>query len=796
MSNMSFRKLGCKKKFETSSHERRIAILIIRYRWGVVFVSMIFMGTVISGLHQLTFSSTYRYFFETDNPYLLAYENLGKSYTFNDSLFFVVAPADGQIFTRKTLAIVDELTRSAWQTPYSGRVDSLTNFPHTFADGDNLTVKVLTKNPSALTDAQLEHAKTVILADNQIAHRLISPNGAVAGVFVNIFLPGKSEAELHEVVGFARELADQIEKRYTGIRIRLGGSIMLSDVLMTAVRHDLQKVFPLMYGVVVLVLIAALRSFWPIVAALLVIVLAISAAFGLGGWLGIPMSAISVNAPTLILTVAVANNIHILATFLSRMREGDDKESAIVQSLDINTMPIMVNNIAAGIGFSSLCFNSAPPFRDMGVIVSAGLTAAFFLSIFLLPAMLAILPIHVKPRASLRKMFVERIGDMIIARRTPLFWGMLALILALSMHLPKLQMGEKFTEYFDKRFQFRQDTDFIVKNFTGFDSIEYSLDSGEKRGITRPEYLEKLDRFADWFLKQPETVFVNSLSETIKRLNVTMNGDDQSYYRIPENRNLVAQYLTLYEMSLPAGFDLDTQIRFDESATRFTVVLKDVTNGELLALEQRAQDWLEKDALTENRRGALHAPNILGVVRTPPAGTSPMLLFAHLTQDSARSMLSSGVWTLILISFLLIIPLRSLKYGLISLAPNLAPSAMSYGLWAMMGKPLGLAGSVVATMSLGIVVNDNVHFLCEYVRARREKNMRPEDAVRFAFSIAGVPMWSASIILVAGFALLSFSGFTVNSTMGLLTAITIAFALAADFFFLPPLLLKVEEWSK
>lgn len=766
--------------------EHRIAVLIILYRWRIFFTSMILISIAIFGLQQLKFSTSYRYFFEKDNPYLLAFENLGKSYTFNDSLFFVLAPADGRIFSRKTLAVLDELTRFAWQTPYSGRVDSLTNFPHTFADGDNLTVKVLTKNPSGLSDDQLEHAKKIILADNQIVHRLISPNGSVAGVFVNILLPGKSDAELGEAVAFARGLSENIEKKYPGIRVRLGGSIMLSDALITASRNDLQRVFPLMYGVVVLVLIAALRSFWPIVTALLVIVFAILTAFGLGGWLGIPVSAISVNAPTLILTVAVANNIHILATFLTRMREGEGKESAIAGALDINAMPIMVNNIAACIGFSSLCFNTAPPFKDLAIIVAAGLVAAFFLSIFLLPAMLAILPIHVEPRASLRKMFVERLGDMIIARRTPLFWGMLALILALTMHLPKLQMGEKFTQYFDPRFQFRQDTDFIVKNFTGFDSMEYSLDSGEKRGITKPEYLLKLDRFADWFLKQPETVFVNSLSETIKRLNVTMNGDDQSYYRIPENRNLVAQYLTLYEMSLPAGFDLDTQIRYDESATRFTVVLKDITNGELLALEQRAQAWLEKDALATQA----------GVVRTPPAGTSPMLLFAHLTQDSARSMLSGGVWTLILISFLLIIPLRSLKYGLISLAPNLAPSAMSYGLWAMMGKPLGMAGSVVATMSLGIVVNDNVHFLCEYVRARREKNMQPADAVRFAFSIAGVPMWSASIILVAGFALLSFSGFTVNSTMGLLTAITIAFALAADFFFLPPLLLKVEEWSK
>jgi len=156
-------------------------------------------------------------------------------------------------------------------------------------------------------------------------------------------------------------------------------------------------------------------------------------------------------------------------------------------------------------------------------------------------------------------------------------------------------------------------------------------------------------------------------------------------------------------------------------------------------------------------------------------------------------MLYATTLALILISLVLIIALRSIKIGLISLIPNLAPAAMGFGLWGYMVGEIGLSLSVVSTMTLGIVVDDTVHFLSKYLRARREKHLSPEDAVRYAFATVGRALLITSIVLVAGFLILATSAFQLNSGMGLLTAIVIILALFADFLFLPPLLIKIEE---
>jgi len=168
-------------------------------------------------------------------------------------------------------------------------------------------------------------------------------------------------------------------------------------------------------------------------------------------------------------------------------------------------------------------------------------------------------------------------------------------------------------------------------------------------------------------------------------------------------------------------------------------------------------------------------------------------MFAHIGTRNIRSMLTGTTVALVVISFILIIALRSVKIGLVSLIPNLVPAAMGFGLWGLLVGEVGLALSVVTGMTLGIVVDDTVHFLSKYLRARREQHLNSHDAVRYAFSTVGMALWVTSLVLVAGFLVLTQSAFKLNSDMGLLTAITIAFALAADFLFLPPLLMKVDK---
>ena len=169
---------------------------------------------------------------------------------------------------------------------------------------------------------------------------------------------------------------------------------------------------------------------------------------------------------------------------------------------------------------------------------------------------------------------------------------------------------------------------------------------------------------------------------------------------------------------------------------------------------------------------------------------------ASFAKDNIRSMLIGSTAALLLISLLMILALRSVKLGLISFIPNLIPAAVAFGIWGLTSGNVNLGLSVVIGMTMGIVVDDSIHFLSKYRRARREKKMDEQDAVRYAFSSVGIALTVTSLILVAGFAILATSAFDMNASMGKMTALTIAIALLVDFLFLPPLLIWLDKAKK
>ncbi len=241
---------------------------------------------------------------------------------------------------------------------------------------------------------------------------------------------------------------------------------------------------------------------------------------------------------------------------------------------------------------------------------------------------------------------------------------------------------------------FRQATDFMEARVSGLMTQAIQVDSNTSGGINEPEYLSVLDDFNGWMQQQPETENISILSDIIKRLNKNMHADDPAYYTLPDQRALAAQYLLLYELSLPYGLDLNNQIDVDKAASRIMVTTKNLNSTQNIELENRIAQWFNE-----------RAPNYTITI------ASPNLMFAHIRQRNIVSMLPGTTIALIIISQLLCIAVRSVKYGLISLIPNLIPAAMGFGLWFFIDGQIGLALAVVTGMTLGIVVDDTVHFL-------------------------------------------------------------------------------------
>ena len=750
---------------------------VIKWRWLIVLGTLLVAGFAASGVRFLEFDTNYRVFFGDDNPQLADFEQLQNVYTKNDNIIVILEPDDGEVFTQKTLDAVEWLTAEAWKVPYAIRVDAISNFQHIRAEGDELIVEDLVLDALNMSQEELDYAREVAIDDPLLVNRLISDKAHVTGVNITLQLPQKTIFEVPEAVKYARELAAQLEETYPHIKTYLTGTAMLNNAFSEAGLNDITSLIPIMYLLIIITMIVLLRSFSSTFVAFIVIGISTATAMGLAGWAGIKLSPPSATAPTMILTLAVADSIHILMIFLREMRHGMSKSDALAESLRLNFMPVFLTSVTTIIGFLSLNFSDVPPLHDLGNIASTGIAAAYIYSILFLPAMISILPVRVKQRDIEKIHFMDKFANFVIKRSKALLWGFLILVAVLASFITKNELNDQFVEYFAESIKFRTDTDFVIENLTGVYQIEHSLGAGESGGISNPEYLNKLEDFANWYREQDGVIQVYTVSEIMKRLNKSMHGDKEEWYKIPESRELAAQYLLLYEMSLPYGLDLNNQINVDKSATRLTATLDDVTSREMREMSDKAADWLR-----ENAPEHMFYP-----------GSGMAVMFSYISGRNIDSMLKGTSFALILISFSLIIALRSLKFGLISLIPNIIPAVMAFGLWGILVGEVGFALAIVTSMSLGIVVDDTVHFLSKYLRARREKNLSTEEAIRYAFSSVGTALLVTTLILIAGFAVLSLSAFKVNAGMGQLTAITIAFALLIDFMLLPPIIILFSK---
>ncbi|MDA0127783.1 MMPL family transporter [Vibrio sp. MarTm2] len=752
-----------------------------RFSWWMLLATMLLVVVATIGGKNLYFRGDYNIFFDGQNAQLRAYDEIQTTFAKSDNLSIVIAPKSGEVFEGETLSLIQQLTKDAWQIPYSSRVDSLASYQHTEALEDDLIVEDLLLEEYELTDARIDKIKRIALSEPVVKHSLISGKGDVTVVNITVQLPQVDEtAEAIEVIDSANALIAKYQQQYPNVEFYKAGIVAMNHAFMVAAQDDSATLVPTMLLVILLFLTIMLRSFLSVIATLVVIVASVMATMGLSGWAGMFLSTATVNIPTLVMTLAVADCVHVIATMRQNMKKGHSKPFAIDQSVAINFMPILMTSVTTAIGFLMMNMSDSPVLRDFGNLAALGVMIACFLSVSLLPALLRVLPIKVKQVDKTQQGspdFMDKLGDWVVWNRKALL-PVSAIVIAMSAALvPLNKVNDESVKYFDSRSEFRQAADFMEARISGMTNISIAVKTNESQGIADPVFLKAIGDFSQWLRDQPEADHVATLSDVYKRLNKNMHADDQSYYTLPLDRELAAQYLLLYEMSLPYGLDLNNQVNVDKSSIKMVVTVDNLGSVELVDLENRIYAWF-----------AHHAPQYEVVA------SSPSLMFAHIGETNMASMLSTLPVTLILISALMIFALRSLRLGLISVVPNMAPAIIGFGLWALLSGEINLGLSVVVTLTLGIVVDDSVHFLSKYQRARLQ-GQSAEQAVRYAFHTVGRALWITTVVLVAGFSVLAMSSFRLNADMGQLSALVIFIALVVDFIFLPALLMKFDTAS-
>ena len=750
---------------------------VVERRFVVIILSILFTVLAAGGASFLEVSASYRILFDNRDPQLIALESLEDTYGKNDGIVFLLAPDNGDALSRNAIDAIFWLTEQAWQTPFSTRVDSITNFQYTRAEGDDLYVDDLIR-PQMLNDpAALERVRQIALSDSRLVGKLIDTEGSVSVVLASVAMPEDADiAAISEIAGFARNLASLAESGFAGIDIRLAGSVIVNHEFAQAAVNS-QKIFlPLSLFVMISFLAIMTRGAMGVLSTSLVMIFSVLASIGLGGWTGLIFSPSTAPAPTIVLMIVMANCIHILVTIQQRLAAGDTKQNAVKESVRVNLQPVFLASFTTALGFLAMNFAEVPPHRHLGTFVAFGVAASFFLSIAFLPALMSLLPLRVNKAIMHNDPLMTKLSGSVLKYRTTLLVGSILVTAALVALIPRNELNDVFTHFFSKRVEFRQDIDFLDDRLGANGALEYSLVSDQ--GIADSKFLADVDAFAAWYRAQPAVRNVSVITDTLKQINKSLHGDSSDAYRLPATTELGMQYLLLYELSLPAGLDLNNRVSFDKLSTRLTVSTTTLSSNEMLALNESARQWLSDNA-----------PNI-----AEAHGSGPALLFSHIARRNIKSMLLGTALALAGISVILVLAFRSLGLGLVSLVPNFIPILSGFGIWGLAVGEVGSALSVVAAMTIGIVVDDTVHFLSKYRRARRELGHNPEQAVTYSFQTVGRAVFMTTVVLVAGFLILVLSPFVPTAQVGALIAIIIVAALLCDWLTLPPLLIAVDRF--
>jgi predicted RND superfamily exporter protein len=749
---------------------------ILKWRLPLILASLLLTLVAAYGMRYLTFNPDTRAYFGPTNPERVALDNVEAKYAQMTNAFVVLAPRDGNVFSASFLEALGEFTTESWQVPYATRVDSMSNFRELKADGEDLRVTPLVDPKVPMTAEYAADVRRRALATKDLIGNLVSAKGDVTGVAIMITRPDKSGDEIRLITEHIRAMAQRMRKAHPEIEVRLTGGVMAADAFVEAAKRDTIWLMPAMAAIILLTLLVGMRSVTVAMVTSVVIAFTVAMTMGIYGWGGTILNTVTAAAPPIIMTLFFADCVHFVMAAVQQQTHGRTREQSIAEAVRLNLLPILIKTATTVVGFLALNFSDSPPINQLGNVVAVGSLIGCLLTITLIPTLLSYLPLPKYSEDMRVHRFLAGMADWIVVRNR---WFLYAFVVVLPLALlliPTIKVDDNFVHYFDESFQFRQDTDFLEQRLTGMHRIIYSVPSGRPEGITDPAYLRKLDAFAEWYRAQPNVAHVSSLADVVRRLNKAMNEDDPAFDRIPDDKKLIAQYLFLYELSLPQGKDMSSLVDVGRAESLFTVDLARVSSNDIINLADGGRAWLQQNATAHSAQ---------------PTGMS--LVYSHLTARNIQAMFMGTLVSVLLVSLIMAVALRNRRLGLISLFINLAPAAIAFGAWALTGSEVNLAISFVTAITYGIVTDDTVHTMTKYRWARRVLKKSPADAARETLTYTGSAVILSSVALAAGFALLGFSSFNITAVMGILTALIVAIAALAELLLLPGILIMFDR---
>ena len=750
---------------------------LVQHRFKLAVVAVLI--TIIGGwgVQFMRFDGTNESLFAEADEYKAEVDQARVDFPSSAPSLGMAFEVDDDIFNLRTLTAIDALTRRYIEIDSAIAMSSILTYRVSEADKEILGRSYLFPDLDDITEADLQQIKAIALNDEGLTQGRLTSAGNVTFANISYSLSeDTSEARL-AVAESAVVLRDSLRQQYPDIRIYLVGGPMFERESNLAREKDNKVLLPLVIIAGVLLLWFCLGSLLSSIALAVVALMTIIVTVGTHALLDIPLNQISRLGPAVAGIVAFADGIHVLSVYAQKILRGANREQALIESININFRPIALATVTTTMGFLSLNLSSAPAIYGFGNIVAIGVVWAFFFTVFLLPAMILLIPVRNIAKPLGVSGFIEGVLSLVTRREKTLFWGFLGLIIVTLFMLPLNKLDNDPFAFIDEGSDLSAVLEIQQREFENDRGLAFVVRSNEYYGITNRDFLDKVDDIATQLEADPQITWVSTYLDYLKLRNKAANDDDEAYELIPEDRLTVIDYLVGYQLVAEIDPNLGQIFNKDYSAIYLYAATSGLSDEEILQLANKIE--LLADNYASEAFQVTHANNTI--------------LGARLNQIISTELFTGFSLSLVMITLTMMIGLRSLRYGLLSIAPNVFPITIVFGLWGLLDGNLSPYVLMLLAISIGLVVDDSVHVLSKYKTAR-DTGKSPMQSIENSITLAGSAITITTLWMSLGVALMGFSSTEIFKNLTSIITPIIIVALFLDLLFLPSLLTRFDIW--
>ncbi len=756
----------------------RFVETIIRFRWLIAVMIPLLTIVMAAQLKHLEFEGSYRIWFGADSKILKDYDDFRAVFGNDDAVTIIFRDENG-VMNPKALHVIDNITAKFWQTKHIARADSLTNYQYVHADPeypDGVLVEDFIENIDSLSADDLAEKARIIQHEDTALHRLISEDGKTTMIVGRMTPKAGDDPEVAANLQASVEAIVAAEKA-SGYRFYLGGGPILNMAFIELGQHDAGTFTPLVLLIAMALLWGIFRRPSGMLLSISVVVFTFLIVLAVQVLLGYKMNNFTANIPVFVVAIGIADAMHLFWIYLLGRKKGMENHAAIHYSVEKNFLPVLLTSLTTAVGFASLGISHVIPIKTLGIATANAALLAFVLTILFVPAMLAIVNPKVKPKELEEEKagspFAHRYAAFIVRYDGKILIFSSLLFLAIGLGVAKVEVDSNTARYFRDDVAFRKTITFMQEHLSGPMAYEIVVDSGVKDGIKSPAFMQAVERFGNAFkARYPDVRHVASLVDVVKTFNEVMNGSKS----VPDDQNLIAQYLLLYSLSLPQGMEINDRMDVDERLLRVTALVNIVDTSLDLEMMAWAESWWKSTPYTATMNGQT-------------------AMFAHMQHDVTDTLIQSILLAIGSVSVMMLLIFRNLRMIPLFIVPNVLPIVLVVGAMGWLGMTIDMGVAISGAIIIGVAVDDTIHFLVKYREARRRGD-DIEAALAYVMRYAGSAIIFTTLILSTAFLIFVFSQFLPNVHFGIVTATALIIAVLVDLLMLPAVLSRLDDGKK